>query len=132
MRKLLTFLAFICLSVTAQAQNVVTSFSALQWSMSTVYSPYSSCNRVILDASADYAGAASFVLSGFLDCATTGRVPALGNGFFLSGSSDTVTLWLKLANGDQLYCKSLFQLSGQCRLQNSAAADLGSVSIIFR
>jgi hypothetical protein len=132
MRKLLTFLTFICFGVTAQAQNVVTSFSALQWSMATAYSPYSSCNRVVLDASADYSGAVSFVLSGFLDCATTGRVPALGNGFFLSGSSDTVTLWLKLANGDQLFCKSLYQLSGQCRLQNSATTDLGAVAIIFR
>ena len=131
MRKLLTSLVLIFLGVTAQAQNVVSSFSALQWSMETAYSPYSSCNRLILDASADYVAGASFVLSGFLDCATAGRVAALGNGFFFS-DGETVTLWLRLATGDQIFCKALYQLSGQCRVQNSAMADLGLLSVIFR
>ncbi|MEO8653814.1 MAG: hypothetical protein ABI409_06795 [Ramlibacter sp.] len=130
MRKFLTFLVLIFLGATAQAQNVVSSFSSLQWSMETAYTPYSSCNRLILDASGDFVAGSSFVLSGFLDCATTGRVAALGNGFFRD--AEAVTMRLRLPNGDQIFCNVLNQLSGQCRMQNSATADLGLVSIIFR
>ena len=131
MRKLLTFLVLIFFGVTAQAQNVVTSFSALQWSMETAYSPYSSCNRLILDASADYVAGTSFVLSGYLDCATTGRVAALGNGFFFSDGDNSHPV-AKACQWRPDLLQALDQLSGQCRMQNSATADLGLVSVIFR
>jgi hypothetical protein len=129
MRKLLTFLGLVIFfGVTAQAQNVY-SFSGLQWSMATAYSPYSSCNRLVLDASGDFVAGTSFILSGYLDCATIGRVTALGNGYNRSG---IVTMRMGLPNGDQIFCNALDGLSGQCRMQNAATTDLGSVSIIFR
>lgn len=130
MRKLPIALALSFLCVTAQAQNAVSSFSSLQWSMETAYSPYSSCNRLILDASGDFVAGSSFVLSGFLDCATTGRAATLGNGFFRD--DNTVTMRLRLPNGDQIFCNALSQLSGQCRMQDAATGDLGLVSLIFR
>lgn len=130
MRKLLTFLVLVLLGVTGQAQNVVTSYSSLQWSIATASTPYSSCNRLILDATGDFVAGSSFVLSGYLDCSVTGRILALGNGFFREDG--TVTMRLRLPTGDQIFCNVLDQLSGQCRMQNAATADLGSVSIIFR
>ena len=119
----------------AQAQTV-SSFSNLRWNFGTSNSTFSGCNELVLDAIGDFSKGVSFLMPGVLNCRSgnaNASVAVLGNGYFGVGSN-SITIRLRLANGDQLFCDvlNLSTLSGSCRLQNSNATDIGFASISLK
>lgn len=129
------FVALALIVVNPMAGNASTfgsasTYSGIWWSLTTTIPGLTACNDLRLDGTGDLQNAASFVMSGALNCpALNGAYGVVGSLYI--GANSTFNMNLLIGSGTAIQCLNMIGLSGNCVFSNSAGVVLGTGKLTF-